>query len=108
ALSTINVDIQNPEVPSVFKEIFEVGEKINEEIGKLLQDGIHSGYLKEDLDLLPTIFSLWGGITGIIRVSSQKQLYFMKSMSLTKTEFLDYSFKMFLQSILKEGVPNAY
>lgn len=108
ALSDINIDIHNPQTPPIFKEIYDVGEQIDLEIAKLIKSGIEAGYVKEEIAILPTIFWFWGSLTGIIRVASQKQLYIFKSMSLSKNDFLDYSFKMLLQSILKDGVENAY
>lgn len=106
--SDINVDIENPDTPSIFKEIYEVGEQVDLEIGEFIKAGMVAGYVKEDLPILPTIFWFWGSLIGIIRIASQKHIYIMKSMSLTKQAFLDYSFKTLLQSILKEGVENAY
>lgn len=106
--SEINIDIQNPDTPHIFKEIYNVGEQVDLEIGEFIQKGIATGYIKEDLPILPTIFWFWGSLIGIIRIASQKHIYIMKSMSLTKEAFLDYSFKTLLQSILKDGVENAY
>lgn len=108
ALGNINVDIDHPETPTIFKEIYDVGEQIDLEMAEFFTQGIKAGYVKEDLPILPTIFWFWGSLTGIIRVAAQKQAYILKCMSISKKDFLDYSFKTLLQSVLKDGVVNAY
>lgn len=108
ATSHINVDIENPDTPTIIKQIYMIGESINQEIACFIQQGIKNHIIKEDLPLLPTIFWFWASLTGIIKLASEKDAFISKSMGLTKKAFLDYSFKMLLQSILKEGVINAY
>lgn len=107
-LSNINVDLENPQTPSIFKDIYEVGERINRDIARLLQEGIDSGLLQETLLIRPTIFWFWGSLSGIIKLAYQKTEFIAQSMDLTKEAFLDYSFKRLLQSVLKEGVCNVY
>lgn len=108
AISPINVDIDNPETPSIFKDIYEMGEKVNEEVGAFIATGISEGYLKEDLDIFQTIMWFWGSLTGLIKVAVSKQDFIHKCSTLTKNDFLDYSFKLLLSSVLKEGVKNEY
>ena len=108
AISPINVDIDNPETPSIFKEIYEMGEKVNKEVGVFITEGISKGYFKEDLDIFQTIMWFWGSITGLIKVAASKQEFIHKCSTSTKNDFLDYSFKLLLSSVLKEGVKNEY
>ena len=107
-LNPINVDIENPDTPPIFKEIYEMGEKLDDEIGNWITSGIQQGYLKEDIDLFPTIMWFWGNICGIIKIASTKESFILKKSTLSKKDFLDYSFKLLLNSILKEGVSNVY
>lgn len=108
ALSPINIDLDNPETPPIFKSIYETGEAINSEVKLFLIRGIELNYIKSDLPILPTIFWLWGSLAGIIKINAQKNAYIAQDISLHENEFLDYSFKLLLNSILKEGVVNAY
>lgn len=108
AMQDINVHIYHPDTPPIFKDIFEVGEAINGEIGLFLHQGMESGLVKSELAILPTIFYFWASLTGIIKLASEKRQYIETSMHMTKQEFLDYNFKLLLQSVLKEGVQNVY
>lgn len=108
AMQDINVHIHDPNTPPIFKDIFEMGEAINSEIGSFLHQGIESGLVKSELFILPTIFYFWASLTGIIKLASEKRQYIETSMHMTKQEFLDYNFKLLLQSVLKEGVQNVY
>lgn len=107
-LNPINIDIENPATPPIFKEIYEIGEKIDDEVASWITSGIHDGYIKEDLEIFPTIMWFWANLGGIIKVASTKESFILKKSTLSKKEFLDYSFKLLLNSVLKEGVSNVY
>lgn len=107
-LNPINVDIENPATPPIFKEIYEIGEKLDDEIGSWITSGIHDGYVKEDIDIFPTIMWFWANLCGIIKIASTKESFIVKKSTLSKKDFLDYSFKLLLNSVLKEGVSNVY
>lgn len=71
-------------------------------LGELLLRGIEGGYIRKDIQVLPTIFFLWSGISETIRFADQKQKYFQMRLGMTKTEYMDYSFHMLLRSIRGE------
>lgn len=100
-LNEINIDIDNSEFPLVLSNIFDVGEKINLEIGNFLKEGIMQGVIRNDICISQMIFIFWGSISGIINIAYQKQKYIEKILGKTKENFLKYSFETLFKSILK-------
>ena len=82
-------------------DIYVVGEEINNLIGEYLKRGIEEGVVKSDLDILPTVFFFWSGISEIIRFSSKKEAYMKMRLNMERQEYLNYSFDLLLKSILK-------
>lgn len=101
ALDEINIDFENTDYLPEEKETFCVGEEINEKIKQLLEAGILSGELREDIEIMPTIFSLWGMLSGIIQTAANKEAYIKQEVKLSKQEFLKYGFDMLYRSISK-------
>ncbi|MCC0653475.1 hypothetical protein [Clostridioides sp. ES-S-0001-03] len=101
ALDEINIDFENTDYPPGEKETFRVGEEINEKIKQLLKAGILSGELREDIEIMPTIFSLWGMLSGIIQTAPNKEAYIKQEVKLSKQEFLKHGFDMLYRSIYK-------
>lgn len=102
ALQEINVDLDNQDTPPVFREIFDLGEQINDLIGVFLKDGIEQGVFRSDLKIPETVFIFWASLSGIILMAWKKQKYIEQAMDTTKKDFLKYSFDTLLRSILKE------
>lgn len=101
ALDEINIDFENTDYLPEEKETFRVGEEINDKIKQLLKAGILSGELREDIEIMPTIFSLWGMLSGIIQTAANKEAYIKQEVKLSKQEFLKYGFDMLYRSISK-------
>ncbi len=101
-LQEINVDVNNEDTPMVFREIFELGEQINELIGTFFVDGIKQGVFRSDIKIPETVFIFWASLSGIILMAWKKQQYIEQAMDTTKKDFLKYSFDTLLNSILKE------
>ncbi|WP_296561518.1 TetR/AcrR family transcriptional regulator [uncultured Acetobacterium sp.] len=100
----INVDINNPDTPPVFQEIFEVGEEINGLIDIFFRDGINQGVFRSDIKIPETVFLFWASLSGIILMASKKKNYLEQYMNTTKQDFLKYSFDTLINSILKEKI----
>lgn len=83
-------------------EIYKVGEEINSLIMKLIDMGIQDNYFRKDLKPIPTIFTLWASICGIISMAGQKELYLKDKTNINKKDFLNYSFTMLLHALRKE------
>lgn len=100
SLREINIDIENPATPDIFREIYDVGEEINEEIARLLYKGIQQKIIRPELQIYPTVFFFWASLSGIIKMAKHKQKYIEKNMKISVRSFLDYSFDTLLQSVI--------
>lgn len=102
ALQNINLPMEGKQDQSEEWETFQIGESINATLSQFLLDGIQAQAFREDLPILPTIFSFWGMLSGFINLATSKEAYINQSMRLTKTAFLEYGFAMLYRSIIKE------
>ena len=101
-LKAINVDFETTRFLPEEKETFLVGERINALLIAFFEQGIERGIIRGDLDILPTIYSLWGMISGVIMLSVNKQEYISMQMKKTKRDFLKQGFGLLYQSILSD------
>lgn len=84
----------------VLGEIYTVGEEMNEIIETFIQDGIDEKVIRSDIKIIPTVFMMWASICENIIMAENKQEYLAYRMQMSKKEYLDYSFKTLLQSVL--------
>ena len=80
-------------------ETFKVGEKINDMIRRFIQDGIDAGDLRTDIPILPTIFSFWGMLSGLIVTAENKRAYIEQAIGIPRDEFLSYGFETLYRAI---------
>lgn len=97
----IEVSNEAMEKIPVLNDIYITGEEINKIIINVLKRGIEEKYVQEDIELIPTVFTLWSSICGIILMSYKKEEYIVNWMKKSRKEFLDYSFRMLYKSIIK-------
>lgn len=98
-LERININFESQDYFPEEKESYQIGEEINKMIEGLLLSGIESGDLRHDIELIPTAFSCWGMLSGLILLVANKEDYIKKSMGLSSNEFLQHGFDMIYQSI---------
>ena len=98
-LDNINIDFENQDYLPEEKETYRIGEEINEKMKEFLTFGIEKGDLREDLEIMPTIFHFWGMLSGIIQLAANKEEYIISNMGLSKKQFLEYGFSMLYCSI---------
>ena len=101
-LDNINIDFENNDCLPEEKETYQIGEKINDKLKDFLISGMENGDLREDLKIIPTIFTFWGMLSGLIQLATNKENYIQSTMNLSKKQFLDCGFQMLYQSIAKE------
>lgn len=106
ALDKIDIEFEEGTYLPEEKETYRVGEKINECMIQFLRDGIKQGDIRKDIDLLPTIFTFWATIAGLIQMAIHKEAYIMKAMQMTKREFLTYGFDTLYHAIAQGGNAN--
>lgn len=101
-LEKIRIDFEGQDHFPEERECYQVGEEINEMIKGLLLSGIECGDLRPDLELMPTSFSCWGMLSGLIVFAANKEEYIQKTMGSSKHEFLQQGFDMIYRSLKKE------
>ena len=79
--------------------IYDVGEEINDCITEIFRQGIREGILSPDINILPSAFTLWAALGSLIPMANEKECYLKKRMNMDKSEFLQHSFRMLLQSL---------
>lgn len=98
-LENIKIDFETTDFLPEEKETFLVGEQINGLLAAFLQGGIEKGQIRPALQILPTIFSLWGMLSGLVQIATNKQEYIEQQMGLSKEEFISYGFDTLYRSI---------
>ncbi|MCI6345951.1 MAG: TetR/AcrR family transcriptional regulator [Succinivibrio sp.] len=81
------------------KETFEVGEKINAMVYGFIDSGIKNGDFSSDLKIKPTIFTIWGMVSGLIELASNKEEYLKTIIEVDKNDFLQKGFALIFDSI---------
>ena len=102
-LDKINIDFEINDYLPEEKETYQIGEEINEKIKEFLISGIDKGDLRGNLKIMPTIFNLWGMLSGLIQFAANKEEYIKKTMGLSKIQFLEHGFHMLYCSIADKG-----
>lgn len=102
-LETIDIDLQSEHFMPEEKETFLVGEQINDLLIEFLEKGIASGEIRSDIEIMPTIFSFWGMVSGLIQMATNKEEYIRQRMEKSKEAFLAYGFEMLYDSIAVDG-----
>ena len=101
-LETINIDFASTHFLPEEKETFLIGEQINGLLANFLENGITSDDIRSDIDIVQTIFSFWGMLSGLIQIATNKEVYIGQRMEKSKMEFLMYGFDMLYDSIANE------
>lgn len=99
-IETIDIDFEATNFLPEEKETFLIGEKINELLSLFLKAGIEKGDLRSDIEILPTIFTFWGMLSGLIQIANNKETYIKQSMKKNKIDFLSYGFEMLYHSVI--------
>ncbi|WP_080802758.1 TetR/AcrR family transcriptional regulator [Arabiibacter massiliensis] len=99
ALDKINVDFADGGFAPEDAEAYRVGEEINEKLKSFLAEGIERGELRDDLQVMPTIYAFWGMLSGFIQLASNKEDYLESALGLPRQRFLDYGFQLLYDSI---------
>lgn len=82
-------------------ETYEVGEEINRILFEYLDSGIKNGDFKESGNYLSTIFQIWGMLSGLITLASEKEEYLYKAGKIERDKFLKDGFESIYKVIEK-------
>lgn len=100
-MGTISIDEKELSENEILQKIYETGESINHSMSLLFDKGICDHYLRQDLQVLPAVFTLWASLANTIIIAHQKETYISKRMKIDKGQFMQYGFQLLLLSIKK-------
>lgn len=98
-LGEIRITREDIEAKNIFYDIYTVGEEINDTVEILLNKGVDCGFIRNDIELIPTVLYLWSGIGETIRFAMRKEEYMKLRLGMSSTDYMDYGFKLLLKSI---------
>ena len=94
-IGTINVNIKADDTPQIYKDIYRLGEVLNEKLLNILQQGKDEGVINTALDNSAILLFVWSSVTGIIRMINHKKDY-LKMLQLNEKDFSAFCFERLL------------
>lgn len=79
---------------------YQVGEEVNQIISQYIKKGIESGELAQTTDYFGMILLMWGMISGIVKLASEKEEYIRIRGNVSKEEFLQAGFEKIYKAIM--------
>lgn len=101
-LGYISVDGQALADSEILRRIYDAGEEINDILTARFEQGIREKYLRQDLIILPAVFTLWASLGSLIPMAYEKEAYIENRMGMKRADFLQYGFRLLLASLKKE------
>lgn len=94
-IGNINVNIQADDTPQIYKDIYYLGEALNEKLISILQQGKDKGIINNSLDNAALLYFVWSAISGNIRMINHKKEY-LKMLQLNEKDFSAFCFERLL------------
>lgn len=94
-IGTVNVNIKADDTPQIYKDIYHLGEALNEKLIALLQQGKDEGIINIALDNSAILLFVWSSVAGIIRMINRKKDY-LKMLQLNEKDFSAFCFERLL------------
>lgn len=94
-IGTINVNIKADDTPQIYKDIYHLGEILNEKLLNILQQGKDERIINTALDNSAILLFVWSSVAGIIRMINHKKDY-LKILQLNEKDFSAFCFERLL------------
>lgn len=94
-IGNINVNIKADDTPQIYKDIYNLGEKLTEKLINILQQGKDEGVINATLDNSAILLFVWSSVAGIIRMINNKMDY-LKMLKLNEKDFSTFCFERLL------------
>lgn len=98
-LDYINIDFDNSGCEESERETFMVGEEINSMLFSFINDGIKDGAFRKQSNVKSVIMTIWGMLSGLIQLASNKEQYILQEIRLSRKAFLDKGFQFLYGAI---------
>lgn len=102
-MGNISIDEEDLKENPILRQIYDVGEEINDAMISLFQKGIEENVLRGDISIMPAVFTIWASLGNLITIAYEKEAYILQRMNMKREEFLRYGFGMLLDSLRKDG-----
>ncbi|AKG33608.1 TetR/AcrR family transcriptional regulator [Paenibacillus durus] len=94
--------LDSRDLPQVKRDIFNVGEEINDVLGGMIRQGIAEGAVNPDTRIKEAILIYWSSLSSLIMVAHRKSSYISETMGATTNGLLEYGCNLLLRMIAKE------
>lgn len=90
-------DKENPD--GYVGQVYKVGEEINSMIAEFMMQGVKNNEIRSCESYVVQIFQIWGMLSGLIKMASEKEAYIKQVSGLSKQEFLRDGFEKLFDMI---------
>lgn len=84
--------------------IFIVGNDINTILERYIEVGKENGIVRKDIKSKETVYILWSSISSLHNLVDKKGVFLEKDTKTSNKEFLDYGYKMIINSVLEKRI----
>ena len=95
------IEINTRDDGSWLSQTYQVGEEINQIILDFLEKGARKGDLVQSDNYKETILNMWGMVSGIVELASEKEEYIRIAIATDKENFLKRGFENIYRVIAK-------
>lgn len=95
------IEINTTDDGSWLSQTYQVGEEINQIIYEFLEKGVQKGDLVQADNYMETILNMWGMVSGIVELASEKEEYIRIAIATDRGNFLKRGFENIYRVIAK-------
>lgn len=91
-------------LPKAVREIFEIGTEINHLLADFIEQGKQQGIVRRDVMSMQTVYVFWSSVSAVLALVQSKGKFLEEELHTSKDDFLQYSFRQIINSILEERI----
>ena len=92
-------DFQNPD--EITQDLYREGEKTFQATVRALEEGIKNKSIREDIDVVTTVITLWGMVIGLNTIITKKEKYIKSYYKKTPAELVEQAYLFVQRSLIK-------
>lgn len=94
-IGNINVNVQASDTPQIYKDIYCLGEELNQKLIGVLQQGKAENVVNNAFNNAEILYFIWSAVSGNIRMINNKKEY-LKMLKLNEKDFSVFCFERLL------------
>ncbi|MGN1095052.1 MAG: hypothetical protein ACI4QR_01550, partial [Eubacteriales bacterium] len=91
-------------ISDTVKHIFALGTEINNALAAFIESGKKSGALRCGTESMMSVYVIWSAVNSLVGLVQTKGKFLSKELDVTEEDFLEYGFRMLLNSILENRI----